>query len=92
MDKEEKVISRKDMTDEQYIFELETILEEMSEQAEVMFEAIDISVNGLIDITLYCEDVPDIVSKEDLAKDVVRMIEGIRCQLNGEPVADETSH
>lgn len=92
MEKVDKVISRKEMTDEEYIMELELILEEMSEQAEVMFEAIDISVNGLIDITMYCEEVPDIVSKQDLANDVVRMVEGIRCRLNGEPVADEVSH
>lgn len=89
---EEKVISRKEMTDEQYIFELETVLEEMSSQAEAMFTAIDISVCGLIDITMYCEDVPDAVTKEDLAKDIVRMVEGIRCKLNGEPVADECTH
>ena len=41
MEKIEKTISRKEMTDEQYIFELEAILEEMSEQAEVMFDALD---------------------------------------------------
>lgn len=92
MEKIEKTISRKEMTDEQYIFELETILEEMSEQAEVMFDAIDISVNGLIDITMYCEEVPDLITKEELANDIVRMVEGIRCRLNGEMVPDEISH
>lgn len=92
MEKEEKVISRKEMTDDQYIMELECILEEMSEQAEVMFDAIGVSVNGLIDITMYCEDVPEVLTKQELASDIVRMIEGIRCKLNGEPVCDEVSH
>lgn len=89
---EQKTISRKEMTDDQYIFELENILEEMSEQAETMFEAIDVSVNGLIDIAIYCENVPDVISKQELAADIARMVEGIRCRLNGEPVADEVSH
>lgn len=92
MDKEERIISRKDMTDEEYIMELELMLEEMSAQAETMFDAIDVSVSGLIDITLYCEGVPEIITKQELASDIVRMVEGIRCRLNGEPVADEVSH
>lgn len=92
MEREERIISRKEMTDDEYIMELELMLEEMSAQAETMFDAIDVSVNGLIDITLYCEDVPEFITKQELANDIVRMVEGIRCRLNGEPVADEVSH
>lgn len=92
METQELVISRKDMSDDEYIFHLEAILEEMSEQAQVMFDAIDVAVNGLIDIALYCENVPDAVTRDDLATDIVRMVEGIRCKLNDEPVPDEISH
>lgn len=87
-----QLISRKDMSDDEYIYHLETFLEAMSEQAQTMFETIGISVNGLIDITLYCENVPDAVSKDDLAADIIRMVECIRCKLNDEPVPDEVSH
>ena len=92
MEKQGKVISRKEMTDEQYIFELETMLEEMSYQAEVMFDAIDITVNALMDIGEYCANNPAWINKLDMSSDIIRKIEVVRCKLNREPPSDEISH
>lgn len=82
-------ISRKDMNDEEYIDALETILEDMSDQTEVMFDAISLSIAALRQVKAEYEcQAPG----EDVAKEMYKVVDLALSMLNGEPEANEGIH
>ena len=85
---EVKTISRKEMTDDQYIFELENILEEMSGQTEIMYDAISLSIAALRQIMAEYE----LSEGGDIAKEMYKVADLAMSMLNGEPEADEGVH
>lgn len=82
-----KTIKRSDIGDEAYIFELETILEEMSDQTEVMYGAINLAIKALECIKSEYEH-----SDADVSREMYRLADLALSMLNGEPEADEGVH
>ena len=89
---EAKTISRSELGDSAYIKELETILEDMSEQTEVMYEAIELSIAALQRIHEAYELKPEWVDQETMAEDMYRICDLALAMLKGEPEPDESTH
>jgi len=89
---ETKTISRKDLGDEQYIMELESILEGMSEQTEVMYEAIELAITALVRVKECYEGKLPFEDNESVAETMYRMTDLALSMLKGEPEADENTH
>ena len=82
-----KTIKRSDIGDDAYIFELETILEEMSDQTEVMYGAINLAIRALDCIKSEYEH-----SDGNASKEMYRLADLALSMLNSEPEADEGVH
>lgn len=89
---EVKTIRRSDLGDSQYIKELELILEDMSEQAEVMFEAFELAMSALHNLHQYYETKPEYIDGESAAEHMYRLTDLALTMLKGEPEADEHTH
>jgi len=89
---EVKTISRSKLGDSAYIKELEAILEDMSEQTEVMYEAIELAIAALQRIHEAYENKPEWLDQESLAEDMYRTCDFALAMLKGEPEPDESTH